>query len=154
MSLASRRRMMLKGGAKAAEPEIDWSMSVVPQDPDFSIPEGWELSERFDAEQYPYFLCERYYSNTESIFYSKYPFYTVDFNGQHRYVALYVSNAEEPEATICVKNGGTNQFFPSRGVTYTIDGFGYAKDDAVKGVTELTANYPVIEVDSNGNKII
>ena len=154
MSLASRRRMMLKGGTKEEEPVIDWSMSVIPQDPNFSIPEGWELQERFDAEQYPYFLYERFYSNIESIFYSKYPFYVVDPSGHSRYYALYVSNAEEPKATIHVNNGGTNQYFPSRGVTYTIDGFGYAKDDREKGVSELKANYPVIKVDSNGNKII
>lgn len=38
MSLASRRRMMLKGGAKAAEPEIDWSLSVLIKDDTIPFP--------------------------------------------------------------------------------------------------------------------
>jgi hypothetical protein len=38
MSLASRRRMMLKGGAKAEEPVIDWSLSVLPHNEKIPFP--------------------------------------------------------------------------------------------------------------------
>lgn len=153
MSLASRRRMMLKS-AKATEPEIDWSMSVIPQDPNFSIPEGWELEERFGVEQYPYVLYELFYSSVEMVFYSKYPFYVTKKSGDNRYYALFVSNQAISYATIGVNNKGTHQYSPSDGVTYIIDGLGYAKDSHLKGTREIRTNYPVIEVDSNGNKII
>lgn len=38
MSLASRRRMMLKGVTKEEEPEIDWSMSVLKKDDTIPFP--------------------------------------------------------------------------------------------------------------------
>lgn len=38
MSLESRRRMMLKGGTKEEEPEIDWSMSVLKKNDTIPFP--------------------------------------------------------------------------------------------------------------------
>lgn len=65
MSLASRRRMMLKGGTKEAEPEVDWSMSVLKKDDTIPFPYSerpyafhWRQGNVIKSSDHPFYILK------------------------------------------------------------------------------------------------
>ncbi len=138
---------MLKGGEKGSS--IDWSKSVFDPDVNLTVPDGYKLPSRYDPNEYKY-MCVIYYSHRiDYAVYSKYPFY-----------AELVSDGINHVLRI-VNNNSTLIVHPTRGTYYTnpttryiIDGLTYGGEYANYLNRDTQVNYPIFEVDSDGNKII